>query len=226
MQEVPPKELEDLVQDLEEETHTEESLPPEVEKLLRTLQSGGPYLDRRSAALELGNLDTSSPRILQALAVAQASDPHPDVRRAAAGSLRAPVHQETLRRHPDAATVKEGAHDQGPGKGGAGRGGTGRGISLIRCLGVSSVGGLAVGLVIGLVHAGAASSASGGPGCGAGFLFALIAGAVVGAVVGAAVTWQENRATGMILGAIASAVVAALSWFPITIIRIVMLGGP
>lgn len=222
MTELPPEELEDLVQDVEEESHTEESLPPEVEELLRTLRSGGPYLDRRSAALELGNLDTSSPRILQALAVAQASDPHPDVRRAAAGSLRAPVHQETLRRHPDAATVKESAHDQGPGKGGAGRGGLGQGISLVRCLGVSSVGGLAVGLVIGLWHADAALSASGGPGCGAGFLVALIAGAVVGA----AVTWQQNGAKGMILGAIAAAVVAAVSWFPITIIRIVMLGGP
>ena len=230
MQEVPPEELEDSVQDVEEESHTEESLPSEVEELLRTLQSDGPYLDRRNAALELGNLGTSSPRILQALAVAQASDPHPDVRRAAAGSLRAPAHQEYLRRHPDAATEKESAHDQAPGKGGAGRGGLGQGLSLVRCLGASSVAGLAVGLAIGLWDADQSLFHDGGLTCGTGFLIALAVGAVVGGIVGAVVGGdaqeRPNWVVSIIVSAVVSAVVAAVSWLPITVIRVVQLGGP
>ena len=233
MQELPPEELEELVQDLEEKSHTEQSLSSEVEELLRTLQSDGPYLDRRSAALELGNLDTSDPRILQALAVAQASDPHPDVRRAAAGSLRAPVHQEYLRQHPEVVAAAESALQQAPDtdwlKGtlsGQGRGAPEQRASLIRCLGVSAVAGLAVGLLIALWDADQLLFHDGGLTCGAGFIVALVAGAVVGAVVGAAVQGREDLNRGLVTGAASAGIVAAVSWFPITFFRILQLGGP
>jgi tetratricopeptide (TPR) repeat protein len=78
-----------------------ESLTPEVEELLRILQSGTLYLARRDAAEQLGKVGTSSPRIIRVLRAAQESDPYPDVRRAAAKSLQAPVHKEYLKQNPD-----------------------------------------------------------------------------------------------------------------------------
>ena len=93
MEELQPQDLEDLLQELEEEDGAQESLPQEVEELLHVLQAGSEHLDRREAAERLGNVGASSPRIVRALSAAKTSDPCATVARAAAKSLRAPVHQ-------------------------------------------------------------------------------------------------------------------------------------
>ncbi len=234
MEELGPQELEDLAQELEGEDGAEEPLSAEVEELLRDLQSGGAYLDRYRAAHGLGNVEESSPRILRALTVAQKSDPHSDVRRAAAGSLRAPVHQEYLRQHPEVvAAAAESALQQAPDtdwlKGtlsGQARGAPEQRASLIRCLGVSAVAGLAVGVLIALWDAEQLLFHDGGLTCGAGLIVALVAGAVVGAIVGTAVQGREDLTRGLVAGAASAGIVAAVSWFPITVFRIVQLGGP
>lgn len=89
-----------LLQDTEEGNQAHESLRPDVEELLQVLQFGDLYLARQDAAEQLGSIETSSPRIVQALLYSSESDPHPEVRRAAAESLRSPVHQEYLQRDP------------------------------------------------------------------------------------------------------------------------------
>lgn len=225
MEELRPEDIEDLLQELEEEDETREPLPPDVEELLNVLQAGSHYLPREAAAKLLGNVETGDPRIVRALIAASGSDPHLDVRGAAAKSLRAPVHQEYLQKHPDLAEATERALQQAPGTGETGRGVTERDTSLIRCLKWNAVAGLVVGLVIGVWQAGQALSPGGGPGGGVVFLIALTAGAVVGAVVGAAVQEREDRSAGTILGAIVAGVVASLSWFPMQICRILQLGG-
>ena len=101
MEELRPEDLEGLVQELNEEHDVQESPPQKVEELLRVLQSGNPYLARWNAAEQLGKLDTSSPRIVQALIVARKSDTHRVVRDAAARALRAPVHLQCLQGHPN-----------------------------------------------------------------------------------------------------------------------------
>ena len=98
MEELQPQDLEDLLQELEEEEAAQESLPREVEELLHVLLSGSRHLDRRDAAERLGSVETSSPRIVRALRAACDSDRYPEVRKAAAKSLRASVHQEHLQR--------------------------------------------------------------------------------------------------------------------------------
>lgn len=98
MEELGPRELEDLVQELEGEAGALESLPQEVEDLLRVLQSSNLHSARQDAAEQLGNVGTSSDRIVRALIAACDFDRYPEVRRAAAKSLRASVHQEYLQR--------------------------------------------------------------------------------------------------------------------------------
>ena len=79
--------IDQLLQELEEESGAQKSPPPEVEELLQALQSGSGILDRRDAAKQLGSVATSSPRIVRALIAACESDPHPEVNRAAAKSV-------------------------------------------------------------------------------------------------------------------------------------------
>lgn len=98
--EEPPPKLEERKQELQQE-RGEVELSPRVEELLSLLQSSDRYYTQKNAAQELGKLETSSPRIVQALIAAIDSDAHPSVRRAAIRALRAPVHQQFLsRRHP------------------------------------------------------------------------------------------------------------------------------
>lgn len=101
VEELRPEDLEELVQELAEESGSPEPSPPEVEELLRELQSGSDGQARREAAEQLGKVGTSSHRIVRALIAA--SDPHSGVSREAAKSLRAPVHQEYFQQHPDRA---------------------------------------------------------------------------------------------------------------------------
>jgi hypothetical protein len=115
MEELQPEDIGELLQELEEEYGAQESLPEEVEELLHVLQSSSAALDRRDAAEQLGNLETSSPRIVRGLIAAYGSDPYSMVNRAAAKSLRAPVHQEYLQENPDLMGVTERALQQGPG---------------------------------------------------------------------------------------------------------------
>lgn len=230
MEELEPQELEDLVQELEE-AGAQESLLQEVENLLRVLQSGNLHTARQDAAEQLGNVRTSSDRIVLALITASESDPHPDVRRAATGSLQAPVHKEYLRQHPNVVESTKRALQQVPGKGETGRGmPRGQSVGLIRCLVVCPIAGLAVGLALGIWDADQSLFHDGGLTCGTGFLVALAVGAVVGAVVGAIAGGAEQEwphlAVNMILGAGLSAVVAAVSWWPILILWVVLQGGP
>ncbi len=109
MEELRPEELEELVQELEEEDKTQEALPQDVEELLRVLQSGHSSLERRDAAEQLGNVETSSPRIVRTLIAACESEPYPKAHDAAVKSLRALVHQEVLQRHPDLRDAAERA---------------------------------------------------------------------------------------------------------------------
>jgi hypothetical protein len=114
MEELQPEDIEELLQELEEESGAQESLPQEVEELLHVLRSGSRHLDRREAAERLGNVGTSSPRIVRALRAAKESDRYATVARAAAKSLRAPVHQAYKEQHPDLIEATESALEQLP----------------------------------------------------------------------------------------------------------------
>jgi hypothetical protein len=115
MEELQTQELEELVEELEGEGGADEALSPEVEELLRILQSGGAAPERRDSAEQLGKVTMSSPRIVRALVAAYESDPSSMVNRAAAKSLRAPVHQEYLQEHPDLMEAAEKALQMRPG---------------------------------------------------------------------------------------------------------------
>jgi hypothetical protein len=114
VEELRPEDLEELVQEFEEEDGVQESLPQEVEELLRVLQSGSLYLARQNAADQLGRVGTSSSRIIRVLAAAQASDAYPEVRRAAAKALRAPVHQQYVQQHPELQETAQRAIEKFP----------------------------------------------------------------------------------------------------------------
>jgi hypothetical protein len=101
MEELQPQELEELVQELERENGAEESLSPEVEALLRNLQPARLYTSRRRAAKQLGEVSRSNRQIVWALVETADTESSAEVRAAATESLRAPVHQEYLRQHPD-----------------------------------------------------------------------------------------------------------------------------
>lgn len=111
MEELRPEELEELVQELAEASSAEEAPFLEVEKLLRDLQSSSAST-RLEAAHQLGSLDISSPRIVQALIAAQESDSSSTVRWYAADALRADVHQSVLEQHPDLKRRAETAIEQ------------------------------------------------------------------------------------------------------------------
>lgn len=115
MEELRPEDIEELLRELEEDSGAQESLPREVEELLHVLQSGSRHLDRLNAAVKLGNVDTSSPRIVRALRAAKTSDPYATVGRAAVKSLRAPVHQAYIQEHPELMEATESALEQRPG---------------------------------------------------------------------------------------------------------------
>jgi HEAT repeat protein len=101
MEELRPEDIEELLQELEGASSTQESHPPDVEELLHVLQSGSLGLARRDAAEQLGNVGTIGPRIARALMTACESDPDLEVRRAAAQLLRGPVHPVYLGQRPD-----------------------------------------------------------------------------------------------------------------------------
>jgi len=82
----------------------EQPLSPKVEKLLQDLQSGQLNAVRIRAATELGKLDASDLRVVEALVTAMESGPSAMVRERAAESLDAPAHQEILQQHPDLMT--------------------------------------------------------------------------------------------------------------------------
>jgi hypothetical protein len=92
--------MERLLHDLQEDFGAEGPLPPGVERLLNELRPGNLLANRKAAALQLGHLDTSHPRILTALIELSESDKSYYVRRLAAQALQAPVHRELLRAHP------------------------------------------------------------------------------------------------------------------------------
>lgn len=60
MEDLQPQELEELVRELERESDAEEALPPEIESLLRDLQSAGRFTSRLRAARQLGEVSSSS----------------------------------------------------------------------------------------------------------------------------------------------------------------------
>lgn len=115
MEELEPENIEDLLQKLEKADRAPESPPLEVEERLQVLQSDHESHARRDAAEQLGKTATSSTQIVGALLSAYASDPSSMVNRAAARSLRAPVHQEYLQQHPDLLETTERALQQRPG---------------------------------------------------------------------------------------------------------------
>jgi hypothetical protein len=228
MGELQAQELEELVQRLEEEYGAEESLPHDVEDFLHVLQSGTAAPARQDAAEQLGNVQTSSRRIVRALIAAYESDPSSMVNRAAAKSLDAPVHHKYLVQHTDVIGETERAIQQAPAKGETDRGGLGQqSRSLILCLVASPIAGLVVGWVIGRWYAEQPGEHAG---CGAPFVAALAIGAVVGPIVGAVLGGIEqersDRITGIIISAFLAAVVAALSCGLSWLLRILQLGGP
>jgi hypothetical protein len=115
MEELKPEELEELVQELQEESEEEETLSPEVEQLLRDLQPARRFTARLRAARQLGGLGSSSRQIVHALATVAEIDDSEEVRAVAAESLCARVHQEYLREDPDLMEVVEKALEQRPG---------------------------------------------------------------------------------------------------------------
>jgi hypothetical protein len=102
--------IQEMLEELEEEQQSsQEPLSPDVEERLHMLQHGSLSLARRAAAEVLGKLDTSSPRIVQALVEAGEHDGDHQVRMAAAEALCAPVHQSVLEQHPELKVVAENA---------------------------------------------------------------------------------------------------------------------
>jgi hypothetical protein len=85
-----------------------------VEELLHILQADSAALDRQAAAEKLGNVETSHPRIVQAL-IAACDSPSLLVSAVAAESLRAPVHREYVQQHPDLLEAAERALEPVPG---------------------------------------------------------------------------------------------------------------
>jgi hypothetical protein len=100
MEELQPEELEALVQELEGETGADEAPSPEVEELLRDLEPERPMELKIEAVRQLGELSSSNPQIVKALADASMWDASPEFRRLAAASLLAPVHQAVVEQHP------------------------------------------------------------------------------------------------------------------------------
>jgi hypothetical protein len=113
MEELKPEELEELVQELQEESEEEETLSPEVEQLLRDLPFRR-FTARLRAARQLGGLGSSSRQIVQALTTLAEIDDSDEVRAVAAESLRAPVHQEYLQEYLERKKAIDIARQQRP----------------------------------------------------------------------------------------------------------------
>ncbi|MGD9099840.1 MAG: HEAT repeat domain-containing protein, partial [Anaerolineae bacterium] len=74
---------------------------PDIDRLLQDLWAEQAVdATRKEAARALGELSVSSLRVVNTLVTAMESDPALAVRRQAAESLRAPAHQDVLRRYP------------------------------------------------------------------------------------------------------------------------------
>lgn len=109
MDEHAPKDVKDLLEELEDEYGAEEPLTSEAEHLLDELRPGSFFSNRKRAAEQLGRLGSSHPRILAALIELSESDKSYYVRKLAAEAVEAPVHQELLRRYPNLREVTERA---------------------------------------------------------------------------------------------------------------------
>jgi hypothetical protein len=239
MEKLRTEDLEELVQELEGEDSAEESLPPEIESLLRDLQPARRFTARLRAARQLGGLSESSRRIVHALSTAAETDDSDEVRAVAAESLRAAVHQEYLQecleRKKAVDIVRQQRLDRDRQTAETKRH-AGRRVPKqesrfpIQCLKAGTMAGLVIGLVVGYWWAGVALRSEAGPGCGVPFLIACAIGAVVGAPVGAVAGAEErgrkDRGVSIAAGAISTAVVASLSWAPVLVVRVVLLGGP
>ena len=116
MDERGPRDIEGLLEELEQEYGAPEPLLPEVEQLLRDLRASNPVSTRQRAIEQLFRLDTSHPRILQTLIGLKEIDESLFIRTLAGRALQAPAHQELLRRHPDLEerVVAEMAPRRGP----------------------------------------------------------------------------------------------------------------
>jgi hypothetical protein len=78
----------------------EQPLSVEMEKLLGALKGGGLAFRRLEAAEKIGKLGQSHPRLVLALLRVSEKDGSEEVRTAAAGALKAPVHAEILEKNP------------------------------------------------------------------------------------------------------------------------------
>jgi len=239
MAELQDHELEELVRELEGESDAEEALSSEIESLLRDLQPARRFTARLRAARQLGGLGGSSRQIVQALATAAELDDSDEVRAVAAESLRAPVHQEHLQEYLDWKEAVDEARQQRLARDrqiaetvrDAGQSEPKQGSTIpIQCLKAGTIAGLVIGLAIGYWWAGVSLGSEDGPGCGVPFLIALTVGAVVGAPVGAVAGAEErghrDRGVSIAAGAISAALVASLSWGPVLVARVVLMGGP
>jgi hypothetical protein len=239
MEELKPEDLQELVQELQEESSLEEALPPELEQLLRDLQPARRFTARLRAARQLGEVSIGSRQIVQSLATVAELDDSDEVRAVASESLRAPVHQVYVQEYLERKKAIDVARQQrlvrdtqaAETKRDAGRSEPEQESRIpIQCLKSGAIAGLVIGLVIGYWWAGVALRSEDGPSCGVPFLLALTIGAAVGAPVGAVAHAEErggkDRGASIAVGAISAAVVASLSWVPVLLFRVVLLGGP
>ncbi|NIV30419.1 MAG: hypothetical protein GWN58_13260 [Anaerolineae bacterium] len=95
------EELEDLEQEWDGGFGEDVVPSPEMETLLDELRPAKLYTSRCRAAKQLGEVTRSNPQVVQALMTVAETDASAEVRAAAAEALRAPVHQEYLRQHPE-----------------------------------------------------------------------------------------------------------------------------
>ena len=223
---LPTEELEELLEELEGQNNAAESLPLEIESLLRDLQPARRFTSRLRAARQLGEVSSSSRQIVQSLATVAELDHSDEVRAVAAESLRAPVHQEYLQEVLDRKNAVDMARqqrlitrDQVPQTGElAGRRMPEQQSRVpLQCLKAGSVVGVVVGLAIGLLGAPQPGLPVGGM-----MVATLAAGAVLGAAAGAVQGAEgrglRDRITGIAVGAIAAAVIAPLLWWPAAIV--------
>lgn len=111
MDEFASQHIEGLLEDLEEEYGFAQPAKPDVKQLLRDLQYGDVFGERRNAAQQLGTVEFSSAEIVRGLTNACTSDSFAEVREAAAEALDAPAHRRFLARHPDLYAQTEQAYD-------------------------------------------------------------------------------------------------------------------
>lgn len=83
----------------------EESISPDLEKLLQDLRPENQHSVKLAAVQQFGEAATSDINIVKALITVKQSDPSYQVRKAAAEALAAAVHQDVLQQYPELAAV-------------------------------------------------------------------------------------------------------------------------